>query len=157
MKDWGAADELFTAGDCGSTITVNLLRSLALRDFDEASVLLDCALKHDLIKSGIRVASRGGLLADLENSFERTDEQLEYQHVRLVIRSLETLRIDCDSRLKMLLIARAYAAGDSDAAEQMADEALKNPANSLHHDLICRVPQYLRSSELRPKRLSRCS
>src|SRR5580700_1167299 len=102
--------DLFSAGDCGSTIARNILRTLAMQNIESGCKLLDVALQHTLVRSGFRAAATGVLMPDLETWFGGTDQQFEYNHVQLADRVLSQLHLPRDWRFTKLLMMRACAA-----------------------------------------------
>jgi CHAT domain-containing protein len=124
MNDENVRPNLFVVGDYGRTVARNLLRSLALQDFNLASSLLEIILKHGLIKSGLKSTAQETLLSDLENWIAGSDHRFEYHHARLVLDGFKRLNIQCDWRLTMLAMTRAYTGGDFEFAEKTANDIL---------------------------------
>ncbi len=117
--------DIFSAGNCGSTIVLKVFRTLALQQYESGQVLLDRMLGYRLIESGIRAASDEVLLSDLENWLQGTDARLEYNHVRLAERALEQIGRPRPWSFAKLLMARAYTAGDYAAVRSAAQEVLR--------------------------------
>jgi tetratricopeptide (TPR) repeat protein len=120
--------DLFRAGDFGSTIAQNLLRSLALQSPQVGEATLDKVLENSLIRCGFELASDDVIPLDLENWLQGADRRFEYQHVRLVDRAFRRLSLPMSWPIAKLLMSRAYAAGDYDGARMAATQALEKQA-----------------------------
>lgn len=139
------AVDLFAAETCGTTIIRNLLRTLAIKEFDTASRILDHALEHPLIKFGFNPEHQPALIADMRDWLGGADAQFEYQYMTLALRALRQLAIEPDVHLRELAMTRAYQAGDIQFAEgtaaQLIKQAKKLPAGILvsSHDVLGRI------------------
>jgi tetratricopeptide (TPR) repeat protein len=129
------APDLFRAGNCGSTIVQNLLRSLALQPPLAGESALDKVLEHPLIRHGFQLAARDIIPVDLENWLQGADRRLEYQHVRLVDRALRRLSLPISLAIAKLVMSRAYIAGDYDAARTAATQALEQAGEEASDEL----------------------
>jgi tetratricopeptide (TPR) repeat protein len=128
--------DLFSAGDCGSTIARNILRTLAMQNIESGCKLLDVALQHTLVRSGFRAAATGVLMPDLETWFGGTDQQFEYNHVQLADRVLSQLHLPRDWRFTKLLMMRACAAGDYAGAREVATNTLETAGKQVPDEVV---------------------
>jgi tetratricopeptide (TPR) repeat protein len=139
------APDLFAAGTCGATLVRDLLRTLALKDPDLATAILDRILDHPLIRVGFSEETIPALVADLRGWLGGRDDRFEYQHVKLLLRALQRLRIEPAPEVLEIAMSRAYGVGDERFAESTA-RALNTagpdaPATLIvrSHDILGRI------------------
>lgn len=137
-----AAEELpaglFRAGAYGPTVAQNLLRSLAIQPHEKANAALDKALENALIRRGFALAAQESILDDLENWLQGSERQFEYQHVRLVHRTFQSLNLPISWPITKLLMQRAYGAGDYGGARAAATQALRDAGKEPPDELTVR-------------------
>src|SRR5690348_7092802 len=96
--------DLFSAETFGATISRNLLRSLALKEFDAAEKILDQSLTLPLIRFGFESIKQTQLVDDLRDWLGGADLNIEYQHAKLTLRALARIKIDPEDSLLELIM-----------------------------------------------------